>query len=244
MSRWLLVLLCVALLGACTPSGAAEVDDERLKIARLRDDITQVGEHRRTADDLLARTVAAVREMDAIVSGLRQPDTVDSARDTWERVDTAFQRADPAALRPALVELAFAVDRARETLHRAREDLTTEWQVSYLDAEDAVLVAIRDYAEASDAFGLAVVGHFDTYTDLHQRTAVFVEQRWFYRTPEEAADAYELAVQSVLASLATAQAQIADARDVRDAAAEAVNDAVAAADQVWESRPTESPPSG
>ena len=241
MSRSLLVLTCLAVLAACVPSGATEVEDERLQINLLRERIADVGERRATADELLAATVASVREVDAIVSGLRQADSVDAARGTWEGVDRAFKRAKPGELRPALVELALAVDRARGTLHRARPELTSEWQKRYLDAEDAVLVAIREYAEASDEFGQTVVRHYDTYRDLHERTAIFVEQRWYYRTSEEAADAYELAVQPVLADLATAQADIAEARRPRDDAARAVNEAVEAADEVWRSRPTEAP---
>ena len=243
MSRSLLVLVCLVVLGACIPSGATEVEDERLQINLLRERIADVGERRATADELLAAVVASVREVDAIVSGLRQPDSVDAARDTWGGVDRAFKRAKPAELRPALVELALAVDRARGTLHRARPELTSEWQVRYLDAEDAVLVAIREYAEASDEFGQTVVRHYETYRGLHERTAVFVEQRWFYRTSEEAADAYELAVQPLLSDLASAQAAIADARRPRDDAAQAVNEAVEAADEVWRSRPTEAPDS-
>lgn len=232
------MLLLAVVLAAC-PGGRGDpvVDAGALELAQLHEEMSQVASAQRTADTALGASVRAVRELDAIVGALRNLEKVDAARGTWQGVTDAFAAAHPETLRDLLVELAFAVDRARGSLREARGHLEGDWEQRYLDAEDEVLAAVRSYAEAADRFGQAINAHWPTYGDLHARTATFVEQAWFYRNSREAADAYELAVQPLLQALADAQAAVAAARDERDDAGTEVNVAIAAAREVWAARP-------
>ncbi len=242
----LLPLLVLAAVSAACASAPAEpspsVDPETVQELHRR--MADVAEAQRTADRGLASAVEAVRQLDGIVSGLRDPGRVDDAKDSWPRVSAAWGAASSEQLREGLVDLASAVDEARVVLDRVRDEAHSEpWLRDYLDAEDEVLVRTRSYAETADRLARALVRHWPTYTDLHDRTARFVEQRWFYRTSQEAADAYELAVQPLLGELASGQEAIAEAREERDAAAREVNESVAAATDAWSSRddPTASP---
>lgn len=233
------LVLAALLAGACAgpPAGEATPSPGPDAVRELHDRMAEVAADQRRADQRLAAAVEAVRQLDGIVSGLRDPERVDDAKDSWPRVDAAWQGASADGLREGLVELATAVDRARMALDRVRDEAAAEpWVREYLDAEDEVLVRTRAYAETADRLAQALVRHWSTYEDLHERTATFVEQRWFYRTSQEAADAYELAVQSVLGQLAAAQEDIAAAREERDGAAREVNEAVAAAREAWEAR--------
>lgn len=244
MSRLLpLVLLVAVLTGACSAAPAEEptVDPDAVQQVHAR--MADVAAAQREADRRLAAAVEAVRQLDGIISGLRDPARVDDAKGTWPRVESAWNGASSEGLREGLVDLAQAVDEARIALDRVRDEVRTEpWLVDYLAAEDEVLIRTRSYAETADRLAQALVHHWPTYADLHDRTARFVEQRWFYRTSQEAADAYELAVQPLLGELAAGQEAIASAREERDAAAHEVNEAVAAAREAWEAREEPSAP--
>lgn len=235
-------LLSAACMGAPAADPSSSVDPEALQELHAR--MADVADAQRDADRRLAVAVEAVRQLDGIVAGLRDPDRVDEAKDSWPRVEAAWRAASSEGLREGLVDLATAVDRARAALDRVRDELGDEtWPRDYLDAEDEVLVRTRSYAETADGLARALVASWPTYEDLHDRTARFVEQRWFYRTSQEAADAYELAVQPLLSELAAGQEAIAAAREDRDASAREVNEAVAVAREAWEARddPTASP---
>lgn len=218
-----------------TASGP-DVDD-------LRTEIAAVARAQRTSDERLAAALDAVRRMDGLVSGLRDPGRVDDAKEEWPAVDGAVGSVEAIRLRDGFVRLAREIDGARATLVAVLDDLPTEWERRYLQAEDAVLVALRSYAETTDRLAQTLAQEWPVYAELRARTATFVEQRWFYRTSQEAADAYELAVGPVLGDLAAAQRAIAAAREERDDAAAAVNGATEAADDVWEARDAASPAS-
>lgn len=242
-SLLLVALLSAACLGAPDADPSPSVDPDALQ--ELHERMAEVADAQREADRRLAAAVEAVRQLDGIIAGLRDPERVDEAKDSWSRVDAAWKAASSEGLREGLVDLATAVDRARAALDRVRDELGAEtWPREYLDAEDEVLVRTRAYAETADRLAQALLAYWPTYEELYARTARFVEQRWFYRTSQEAADAYELAVQPLLAELAAAQETIAEAREERDASAQEVNEAVAAAREAWEARddPT-APPS-
>lgn len=233
----LLLLLAAVVSVACAAAPADEPTVDADAVDDLRARMADVADAQREADRRLAAAVEAVRQVDSVISGLRDPRQVDVTKRTWSRVDAAWQAASADGLRDGLIDLATAVDQAREALDRVRSGLDHDTSVEgYLEAEDEVLVRTRSYAETADRLAQALQHHWPTYTELHARTARFVEQRWFYRTPQEAADAYELAVQPLLGDLASGQHAIAETREQRDAAAEEVNEAVAAARDAWESR--------
>lgn len=236
------VLLLGLAVAACASAPAEEPSVDPGDVQELHARMADVASSQAAADRQLAAAVEAVRQLDGIIAGLRDPGQVDAAKGTWPRVEAAWSAASPDGLRDGLVDLATAVDEARIALDRVRDQVTDEeWLADYLDAEDEVLRRTRSYAETADTLARALQRYWPTYQDLHDRTARFVEQRWFYRTPQEAADAYELAVQPLLTELSAAQEAIAEARDARDEAARAVNDAVGSAQDEWEDRPSPSP---
>lgn len=236
------VLLLGLAVAACASAPADEPSVDPAAVQELHARMADVASSQSAADRRLAAAVEAVRQLDGIIVGLRDPEQVDEAKGTWPRVGAAWSAASPDGLRDGLVDLATAVDEARIALDRVRDRITDEeWLVEYLDAEDEVLRRTRSYAENADALARSLQRYWPTYEDLHDRTRRFVEQRWFYRTPQEAADAYELTVQPLLPELSAAQEAIAEARDARDDAARAVNGAVEAARDAWEYRPSPSP---
>lgn len=243
-SALLVGLLAVACSAAPAQEPTPSVDAEAVDELHAR--MADVARAQAEADRELAAAVEAVRQLDSIIGGLRDPGRVDEAKESWPRVEAAWTAASTDGLREGLVELAESVDEARLALNRVREQVSgDEWPAAYLDAEDEVLRRTRAYAETADELARALVRYWPTYQGLYDRTARFVEQRWFYRTSQEAADAYELAVQPLLSELSAAQGSIADARDARDEAAREVNEAVASARGAWADRDPASPsPSG
>lgn len=239
--RAALVLAAACLTSACAspppaaaPPSPAAPRSERL--AEVTAAVAAVDEAADTADPLVASVLTGVREVDLLVGRMRDPATVDTAKDEWPRVSSAVAAVDLAPVRPAIREIAFAVDEARAALAAAQADAPTDWEADYLAAEDRALVAMRDYAAAADALVQVVERHWPTYTAVAELTGAFVERRWLYRTSEEAAAAYEVELAPHLGDLARAQAEIASFRDARDDAAADVNAAAAEASRRFRER--------
>lgn len=240
-------LLLVVLL-ACGPGTAAVAPPSPSpgparaeQLAEVTAAVADVAAAQGAADPLLVSALTGVREMDVLVSRLRDPATVDAAKDEWERVRSAVEAVDLSPLRPAIREIAFAVDRARAELAVAGRDAPTDWEAEYLAAEDRTLLAVRTYAQEADALAQVLERYWPTYVAIADLTGGFVERRWVYRSSEEAAAAYEVAISRHLADLARAQERVAEFRERRDDAARAVNQAVAATREVFRRRPTEEP---
>lgn len=217
--------------------------DRAEQLAEVTAAVADVAAAQAAADPLLASALAGVREVDVLVSRLRDPETVDAAKDEFPRVRSAVDAVDLTPLRPAIREIAFAVDRARTALAVAGRTAPTDWEARYLATEDETLVAVRAYAEAADALAQVLERTWPTYTAITDLTGPFVERRWVYRTSEEASAAYEVEIAPHLTDLAEAQALIERFREERDEAAAAVNEAVAETREVFRSRPPEPSPS-
>lgn len=238
-------LVAGVLAAACaTPSPSPperEPTGHDVDLGRVTAAVSEVAEAQAVADPGIATTLAAIRELDLAVARLRDPETVDAAIEAWPRAEGAVADVELAPLRPAIREIAFAVDRARIALAGATEAASDGWRVDYLAAQDETLVAMRAYAEAADALVQVLERHWPTYRDVAETTATFVEDRWLFRDAEEAAAAYEVAIAGYRSPLVRAQEEIARFRQARDDAARAVNDASAHAAVVFRSRPEESP---
>jgi hypothetical protein len=223
------------------PEATAPVDDTAIRVAALREEMAEVAEHQRVADPALAEALSAVRRLDEVVAQLRDPEQVDDVQDTWAGVDAAFTGVDPAALRQPFIDLALAVDDARAILRSTRDVLDEDWQREYLDAEDEVLTTVRAYAETADKVVQVVARHWPTFASAHGVAVRFVEQRWFYRSAQEATDAFEVQVGDLLPRLNSARQEIADFVAQRQEAAAAVNEASQTASRHWRERPSGSP---
>lgn len=238
-------LLLTALLlavPACTPSApevgptASPTDHEAL-VDDLRDAVAAVAEEQDAADTRLLAALEAVRAVDEALVPLRSVGTIDDGVAAWPDAAAAFGRADVTDLRAGYLATAAAVDRARETLAATRTRLTSDWEVSYLDAEDEVLATVRAYAESADRLAQLLERHWPAYERIADQVSSFVERRWFFRSPQEALDALTVELDTLLIDLAAAQRELAQYRREREAAAQAVNEATAEAVAVWSRRP-------
>ncbi|MBW3657672.1 MAG: hypothetical protein KY457_03475 [Actinobacteria bacterium] len=238
----LLATLVACGTGAPTASPSpSPAPDRAEQLAEVTAAVADVAAAQAAADPLLASALSGVREVDFLVARLRDPATVDTAKDAFPRVRSAVEAVDLAPLRPAIREIAFAVDHARAALAVAERDAPTAWEARYLAAEDRTLVAVRTYAAEADALAQVLERYWPTYLEVADVTGTFVEERWLYRSSDEAAAAYEVELAPHLPELATAQERIAEFRERRDAAARDVNEAVADTREVFRSRPTDDP---
>ncbi|MBW3658777.1 MAG: hypothetical protein KY457_09075 [Actinobacteria bacterium] len=244
--RYVPLLLVLAV--ACGPGGdvvapasPSPTVDRAEQLADVTAAVADVAAAQAAADPLLASALTGVREVDVLVARLRDPATVDTAKDQWPRVASAVDGVDLAPLRPAIRRIAFTVDRARAALAIAERTAPTDWEARYLAAEDETLLAVRTYAQEADALAQVLERYWPTYEAIAALTGPFVERRWVYRSSEEAAAAYEVEISRHLAELARAQASIEEFRERRDEAGRAVNEAVAETREVFRDRPTAEP---
>jgi hypothetical protein len=240
--RSLLCLLALAVATASCAVGASsapvetQVDGREVALARVADAVAAVAAAQTDTDPALATALTGARGLDVLVAGLRDPASIDEARDTWPRVDAAVTAVDLAALRPGYRDMAFAVDRARTALARAGEAVGDGPDRSYLTAQDETLRAMRTYARSADALAQVLERHWPTYVSVAALTGPFIEERWLYRDATEAAAAYEVELSPHLDALARAQDEIARFRRARDDAARAVNAASDHAADVFRAR--------
>lgn len=235
----LLAVSAVAGATACSsePELEASVDAAAARVGRLQDDLVDVAERQAAATDALDRGLAAVRALDEVVPLLADEERLDDGLAAFRRVGPALDDADPGASRPLVREVAFAADRARVSLRRAREALgAVPEDVAYLDATDVVLERVRVLSAAEDALAQVVQRHLDVYRRLRDKVLDFASRRGRYRSAAEATDALSVEIRREVADLALAQEDIATFASERLEAAAAVNDAQAAAQAAFRDR--------
>lgn len=245
--RFLFVAWVVTFTAACssapaTPTAgpgtasATSGTDSRQVSAALPERIDEVAEAQESADNALSDAVSAARAVDDAVGGLREADGVDQTVERWPRVDGAFRSAAVEGLRENLFDVARAVDAARTAVARVRERVEGGWQARYVEAQDELLVAVRRYAETTDELAKTLITYWPVYETVHDDIGEFVDRRSRYRSPQEAANAYELVVDEHLNELAAAQQTIGRALDDRREAAEAVNRAQRRVNEIYARR--------
>lgn len=243
-SRLPLVVLFVAgLLAACDPAATAPtptpvVDDRGVTFDDLRAAVADVAAAQDDADDGVNRALEATRAMDRSVVNFLDPERIDDQVERWPDVRAVVDAAALTGLRDEFIEVALTTDRARTALSRAEARVDGDWEERYLAAQDDVLLAVRSYAEEADRVAQLLERHAGTYAFFLAQNVDFVERRFFFRTAEEAADAYATEVDARLDDLATAQRELAAQVDAWRAAGIDVNDATAAASRVYDERPS------
>lgn len=250
-SRIVRLVSCLAVvtaLSACAtvapepePSPSPSALDRHAAYESLNAAVAGIAEEQAELSPPMAQRLSALRALDRAVANLRDPERIDAAVDAWPPVTQELDDAPLEGVRRAARELATDVDATRIELARTRSALDDDWEVSYLDAQDRVLEEVRVYAEASDALAQVLAMHLPTYREVMERTSAFVDQRGFYRSAQEASDAYEVEIGSLLDDLAAARQQIAQYVEERDEAAQDVNAATALASEVWQERPETAP---
>lgn len=245
MSTRVLALLLTALLtAACSatpadlPAAAATDDTAAEALAELDVALAGVSEGQDVADRAVNDVLEVVRAVDETVAQLAAPAGFDEAVAAHaEDVHPRVTATTVDELRQGYLDVAATVDDARQTLASARAVLDDPWEQEYLDAQDAVLLAVREYARTADRLAQLLVQHWPTYADVDATITDFAGRRGNYRDTQEAVDALAVEIDTALDELAVAQAQIAEHRARRTTAGRAVNDATADAVTVFERRP-------
>ena len=243
MTRRLLAALLAGtvVLGGCGAEPETLVEDSAIRLSRLHDAVADVASEQATADELLSELVTAVRDIEQTVVRMRDADMIATAIGEWPEIDGAWPADGGPPVRAALRSVAMAVDDARLALASVRGQFDGDWERRYLDAEDAVLGAVRDYAESADRLTQAIEHHWSDLVAVRDLVADFVERRWFFRSDSEATQAFEVEVHDLLEPLDRAARDILVITRERETAATAVNEATIAARDLWALRPRPSP---
>ena len=241
--RLLAALLPLLLLASCssspTPAATATEDVVREAVlADLRAEVAAVAQQQTAADAEVNDVLGAVRQVDEAVAALTDVTRFDDALAAYtDGAHAAVAATDATGLRDGYLAVAEDVDAARQTLADARQRLDDPWEVSYLEAQDEVLLAVRAYARTADRLAQLLEQHWPTYEEVDARVTAFATGRGNYRDTAEAAAALAVELDPVLDDLTVAEVQIAEYRRRRAEAGQAVNEASADAVAVYEQRP-------
>lgn len=241
------LLLVAAAAVACDPAATVPtptpvVDDRAVTFRELRDDVAAVATAQAEAEDGINRALEATRALDRTVVNFLDADRIDDQVERWPEVRAVADAAPLTGLRDGFIDVALATDRARASLSRAEGRVDDDWEHEYLEAQDEVLRSVRDYAEEADRVAQLLERHAGTYAFFLGKHVDFVERRWFFRSADEAADAYATEVDTRLDDLAVAQQELADQVQTWRDAGVAVNDATAIANRIFADRPASEPP--
>lgn len=207
-------------------------------LSALQAEVAEVSQLQAEADTAVNGVLEVVRQVDEAVDGVDAPTTFDTTLDGYDQVHSAVTSTNAEGLRDGYLAVAEAVDGARGTLAAAREELDPDpWEVEYLDAQDEVLVLVREYAEAADRLAQLLERHWPTYVQVDEVLSDFATRRGDHRDTQEAVDALAVELDPLLGDLAVAQAQIAEYGQQRAARGQAVNDATADLRSIYERRP-------
>lgn len=248
LARLLAFLVVAASLVGCSaiprPASTEVAEDRAAVLAELQAEVEAVAAGQAAADDAVDDVLDVVRAVDEAVARLERVDTFDATLDDYAAVHERVAAVSVDGLREPWFEVAGSIDAARATLASLRGRLDDPWEASYLDAQDALLVAVRDYAEAADRLSQLLIRHWPTYTEVDARIVDFASRRGNYRGAEEARDGLAVELDTVMEDLVVAETQIADYQSRRTEAGRAVNAASADAATVYENRPTDGIPAG
>lgn len=241
--RLLTLLLLVPLLASCSasPTPAATSTEAAVReavLSDLRDEVATVAEQQAAADVAVNDVLGAVRQVDEAVAALSDVTRFDDVLSGYvDGAHATVAATDATGLRDGYLAVAEEVDAARQTLADARQRLDDPWEVTYLDAQDEVLLAVRAYARTADRLAQLLEQHWPTYEQVDAVVADVAGRRGNYRDTPEAAAALAVELDPVVDDLAVAEAQIAEYRGKRAEAGQAVNEASADAVAVYEERP-------
>ena len=231
---------CVAVLTACVGTSAPQAaPTPTVDAAAVNDAMAAVADARRVAAEQVDAELRAATRVDPIVAGLRSPSSIDQTLEEVPAVVTLFERADPAAGVAVLDRLDTALATAEAAITDAAAQVGPEtWQARFLTAQREVLVALEEWSAASREVHRVVQEHWELWQGVVDAAAALDENRWLYRTQEEAAGTWEIEIGDQLEPLAAAAAALGAATDARDEAATAVTAADARAAEVFAARPT------
>lgn len=228
------------LLSGCASAptvAPSELASDQAVIADLREAVAEVADDNAVADEAVNAVLDVMRRIDETLVALRDVARLDETLSGYAAVHESAAAVSVDDLRAGYLDVAADVDDARDALASTRLRLDDPWETSYLDAQDAVLLAVRAYAEAADRLAQLIVQHWPTYATVDALVADFASRRGNFRSTDEAADALAVELDTILDDVAMAQAQLAEFRTLRTSAGRTVNDATADAVSIYEQRP-------
>lgn len=211
------------------PVDASEVNDAFAMLAEVRSAAA-------TAVDTELR--AGVR-VAPLFAGLRSPSSVDQTLEDVPSTATLFERVDPSEVPPTLDRLDEVLARAERAVADARQVAADgSWEARFLDAQADDVAALRAWNEASQAVHDVVAEHWELWDEVVTTAVAFDENRFRYRTPEEAAATWEIDEGDRADQVMEADAELTGAAASRDDAAEAVARADERLAEVFAERPS------
>lgn len=235
-------LVLAGALAACTPGGDATATPSPTAVdaSAVNNALAAVATARgAVAAHVDAELRAGVR-VEPLVLALRSPSSVDSMLEEVPGVSALFDQVDPAAGEGLLDRLDMTLVAADDALVRTAEQADpVSWQADFLAAEREVIASLGAWSRASrDVHGVAVA-HWPLWRDVVAAAATLDENRWRYRSEEEAAGTWEIEVAGDLDALAAAATSLTEVATARDEAAALVAAADARAAEVFARRPSE-----
>lgn len=232
-SRALLATALAVAIAACAGGEPGRVDASEVNAAMA--EVSRTRQQVAAAIDPAQRV--AVRLPD-IVAGMRSPSSVDDVLEQVPAVAGAAAGVDPATFTPRLDELDAALEAAREALDDVAPELQPDsWQAQFVTAQAEVVGALGRWSEASRTAAQPLAAQWEVYARVAEAAATLDEDRWLYRSPEEAAGTWEIAIADDLAPLEAATEAVAPTLPPRDEAAAAVAAADDEAEAVYAARP-------
>lgn len=232
-------LACIAVLAACTPGAGEAEATPTVNAAAVNAALSEVADARAAAADRVDAELRAGVAVEPLAVALRSPSDVDTALEEVPALVARFEQVTPADAKAALDRLDEALAAAEQAVQATRAQAPADsWQADYLAAQAGVLQALGEWSTASRRVHRVAAEHWELWSGVAADAAVLDEDRWRYRTQEEAAGTWEIEVADRLADLATASAAIGDVATVRDEAAVAVDTADRRAAEVFAERPT------
>ena len=237
-------LLGTVVLAACTssPAPGATPSPTVVDAAAVNDAMAAVADARQAAAEQVDAELRAAVRVESMAMGLRSPSTVDTTLEEVPAVAALVEQTDPAHGVAALDRLDASLEAARDAVGATLAEVDRgSWQQDFLTAQRDVLDALATWGEASRDVHRVVDDNWELWQQVVAGAAALEENRWRYRTEEEAAGTWEIEVDDHLDPLADASAALAAATDARDDAATAVTAADQHAAEVFADRPTEQP---
>ncbi len=233
--RSILAVVLTMAATACSPAAPAPASSEA---GRVNDAMTTVAAERVEVEGIVTRMVEAAGRVEPLASELRSPAAVDAALERVPSTLAAFDQLSPAAAAAAVDELELAIGRAAGIVDAAiAVEAEGSWEREFLGAQRSVLDALAGWSATNATVVAELDSRWATWDELVREAAVLDENRWRYRTTEEAAGTWEVENGGRVAGVREASAVLPSAVELLASAAAKVGAADDRAAEVFRARP-------
>jgi hypothetical protein len=220
-----------------TPSPSASV--AVVDASDVNDAFAALAEARGPAATVVDAELRAGVRIGPMFAGLRAPSSVDATLDEVPQTVALFQRVAPSDAPPELDRLDEVLDRAEGAVAAARDVAPGgSWEARFLEAQAEAVVALRGWNEASRDVHDVVEENWELWQQVLDAAVTFDENRFRYRTPEEAAATWEVEQGDAAGRVMEADAALTRAATARDEAAASVAAADERVAEIFAERPS------